>query len=589
MLAVPGQVGEQVAEGERPRRRGRLHDVQALPAQVRAHLERVPALQPREGIGNLRDAGAEVRRRARRRSELLIPPDEKRRDRVRKPCARWNAGKAQARRRGAVQLSGRSSDRPPGVADAQLVQQAARKRPLVAGRERPGRRVLRAERARRHAAALGERRHRREVFLETGQAPEHVIAVGRDTMVETKTELILIDRFVVHAPVVVGRPGGRRQRIAFQERPSDRIHPFHGNRVAREGTTGRAARSAWHGGGRIVDGGNASADGFGEDALTLEQRRNGGDHRASDGLPLALIVREKERAVPANGTSDHATELIATELRLDRRGRRKEIARIQRFVPEELEHAAAKRVAAGFGRQIDDAAVEASELRGRTIGLDLELLDRVDVREEGDLSGLGLQDGDAVEQVFVRARPSAVDARQRRRRCRGQRHSWHQARERHEAPPVERQIDDLPVVDDVAESRRRAAEERRVGRDGDGVGQAAELQLQIEAHGLAGRETDALPGQRPEAGQLDAHQIGSGRQPLDDETAGLARDGRPRQAGAHGDHRNGRASHRSARRVHDITGQRGSANLGPGRHGAHRRQPQPHACHTPASDHRRPR
>ena len=48
----------------------------------------------------------------------------------------------------------------PGVADAKLVEQAARERVLVAGRKRPRRGVLRAQRAGGHAAAVGERRHR---------------------------------------------------------------------------------------------------------------------------------------------------------------------------------------------------------------------------------------------------------------------------------------------------------------------------------------------------------------------------------------------------------------------------------------------
>ena len=79
----------------------------------------------------------------------------------------------------AVQLRGRPADRPSGVADAKLVEHVVRERALVAGRERPGRRVLRAERAGRDAAAVGQRRDRDELFLESRQAPEHLIAVRR--------------------------------------------------------------------------------------------------------------------------------------------------------------------------------------------------------------------------------------------------------------------------------------------------------------------------------------------------------------------------------------------------------------------------
>ncbi len=43
-----GKVGEQVAERERARRRWRLDHVEALPAQVRSHLQRMSSLQPRQ-------------------------------------------------------------------------------------------------------------------------------------------------------------------------------------------------------------------------------------------------------------------------------------------------------------------------------------------------------------------------------------------------------------------------------------------------------------------------------------------------------------------------------------------------------------
>ena len=119
----------------------------------------------------------------------------------------------------------------------------------------------------------------------------------------------------------------------------------------------------------------------------------------------------------------------------------------------------------------------------------------------------------------------------------------------------------LPVVDDVAEPRGLAAEQRRVGRDRDGFGQSAELQLQVQSNGLAGGEPNAFAGQRPESAQLDAHPIGAGREPRDDVTAVLARDGRAGQVGADGDHRDGRAGHGGARLVHHVPRQRPCPNL----------------------------
>ena len=53
----------------------------------------------------------------------------------------------------------------------------------------------------------------------------------------------------------------------------------------------------------------------------------------------------------------------------------------------------------------------------------------------------------------------------------------------------------LPVVDDMAEARRLAAQQRRVGGDRDRFAQAADLQPQVEPHGLAGGEAEPVAGQ----------------------------------------------------------------------------------------------
>ena len=182
--------------------------------------------------------------------------------------------------------------------------------------------------------------------LKSRQPAEHLIAVRGEPMIDAHAELILIDRLVVDAPVVVGGAGAGRQRIPVQQRRA-RPDPSARRESCCPGTgcaspppaAGRRRR-------RIVDGRNASADGLGEDALALQQRRHRGDHRAADRLPLALVVDEEERPIAPNRPADDAAELVAAELRLDRVGRGEEVARVQRFVAEELEGGAAKRVAA---------------------------------------------------------------------------------------------------------------------------------------------------------------------------------------------------------------------------------------------------
>ena len=130
----------------------------------------------------------------------------------------------------------------------------------------------------------------------------------------------------------------RRSSAADNARAAsgDGVDAIGGNRVAgkrrpRDAAAGPSRRR------RVVDDRHAAADGFGEDALTLQQRRHRGDDRAADRLPLPLIVGKEERAVPPNRPADHAAELMAAKLRLGRIRRREVVPRVQRLVPEELE------------------------------------------------------------------------------------------------------------------------------------------------------------------------------------------------------------------------------------------------------------
>src|SRR4029450_12325624 len=106
----------------------------------------------------------------------------------------------------------------------------------------------------------------------------------------------------------------------------------------------------------------------------------------------------------------------------------------------ELECGTVKLIGPGPGRQVDDAAVETPELRWRAVGFDLELLNRIHIWKECHLPGLRLQDRDAVEQMLVGPGPSAVDARERRRRGWRKRDARDEAGERDEATAVEREI-----------------------------------------------------------------------------------------------------------------------------------------------------
>ena len=73
--------------------------------------------------------------------------------------------------------------------------------------------------------------------------------------------------------------------------------------------------------------------------------------------------------------------------------------------------------------------------------------------------------------------------------------------QRDEAAAVQRQLDDLAVVDDLPEPGRLAAQERRVGGHGDRFGQSADLQLEFQSDGFTG-------------GDLRRPRASSGRNPL---------------------------------------------------------------------------
>ena len=125
---------------------------------------------------------------------------------------------------------------------------------------------------------------------------------------------------------------------------------------------------------------------------------------------------------------------------------------------EELEAGAVQHVAAGFGRQVDDAAVEAAEFRRRAVALDLEFLNRVDDREERHLPGSGCStEMPSNRYSLVRGRPPLM-----RGNCEfgGSATPGASGASVMKLRPLSGSCDDLLVLDDLAEaarSRRAAA------------------------------------------------------------------------------------------------------------------------------------
>ena len=394
---------------------------------------------------------------------MLIARHQERGQRAVELRPRWNPRQAQRGGGGIVQLHGRSTDGPARVADAELVQHPIRKRVLVRGGQRPRARALRAQRSGRDAASVGEWRRRQEGLAEVRHARECPVASLGQPLVDAAAELILIDRFVGDPAIVVRRPAACGARVSVEKFPRNRVPPIRGDRVAREGAARKHAASRTHRRRRVVDRRHTAANWLREDSLALEGGGHGGDHRPGDGLPLALVVPEEEGAIRAHRPAQHATELLTPERRFVAACLGEVVPGVQGLVTQELERRPMKGVRASLRGEVHDAAVEPSELGGWTVGLDLEFLDGVDVRKERHLAGLRLEDGHTVEEVFVRPRAPAVDARQRR--AGWQCDAGHEARERDEAAAVQREVDDLARVDDLPEGRSRAAEQGSIGGD----------------------------------------------------------------------------------------------------------------------------
>ena len=372
---------------------------------------------------------------------------------------------------------------------------------LIIRGERPRLRVLRTD---RHAAgwngstAVRQRRHRYRVLAKVREPPERLIPVGREFVIEAHIALILIDDFVGGPAVVVRGGGVGRERIALEKRQRDRIHGASRNRVV-----GKLLTRIPHRRGRIVDV-------LAEDTGTLRERRHVRGDRAADGLPLPLNVDKEKRPAFDDRAAEHAAVLIPAVVRFHRIAGLEVVPGVQVFVAEEFEHVAVIGVAAGLGCEIDHAAIEAPEFGRWAIALDFELLDGVDHRVVRDLARLRLQDRNAVEEIFVRSRSAAIDARQDGIRRQGD--ARNDGSQHDEQTAVQRQLHDLLVLDDRPEARGLRSHDRRIADDRHLFLNTADAEVKIDSCLFASRETNTLAPHGFEPRELDVEAVVAGRQ-----------------------------------------------------------------------------
>ncbi len=243
-------------------------------------------------------------------------------------------------------------------------------------------------------------------------------------------------------------------------------------------------------GGRVVNSGGTEVAG------ALGDGWNRRDSCGADELLDALVVAEEEEAVFEEGEPDRPAVDVATVFGLAT-GWGEVVAGVQVFVAEVFEQRAVEAVGAVARADIDDAAIEAAKLGGDVVGLHGELVDAVEDGKEGDLAGLGLERGDAVEEVLIGTRAAAVDAREQR--AGRQLHTGRELGELDEIARVQRDGFDVVLRDGGLYVGGLRLQDGQIAVDGDQLVRAADGQREIDGNGLADVERNSHAPVRIEA------------------------------------------------------------------------------------------
>ncbi len=183
---------------------------------------------------------------------------------------------------------------------------------------------------------------------------------------------------------------------------------------------------------------------------------------------------EIERATLADRPADRESELVLLQRVRVRFAIARAIevvegiARVEDVIAEEFVHRAVYEVGSRFDADVDHGSGAASELGGVVARLNLELLDRIEVRHQ-DLR-LAILDADhlrvvvdAVEQEVVldRPLPITVETGLPLYVAESGQHSCRERRQLRKVPAVHRQLTDLRSADRVRQRGRVGLEERR--------------------------------------------------------------------------------------------------------------------------------
>src|SRR5262249_23781844 len=157
-----------------------------------------------------------------------------------------------------------------------------------------------------------------------------------------------------------------------------------------------------------------AADRLSENSLPLQQRRNCRCPHGTERLLCSLVIDKEEGAVFEDRPAQRRAVLVATELRLVLVCWSEIIFSIQGFVAQKFEDTAVEGSRATAAAEVYYSPVEAPELCGDVVALNVEFLNSINDGKKCNLARLGLQGADAIEEVFVRAGTAAVDSRKER-------------------------------------------------------------------------------------------------------------------------------------------------------------------------------
>ncbi len=306
---------------------------------------------------------------------------------------------------------------------------------------------------------------------------------------------------------------------------------------------------------------------FAEVAVAHPQRRHRRAHDVAEVVDRPLIVAEEEQLAAHDRSAER-------EPAVGERGRRLQMREVVAGVGlvgvAEEEQAALEIVGAGLQGHVGHRAAGAAELGVVVAGGDADGLERVRRRDDHLQKARLMVVVEAFNQRVVRLPRLAVDLDSQRvlrvekrgvlavRACGTGDHD----QETLEVPVEgERQLADHLRLEDAARVGPVGLQQRRLGRDGDGLGQLADFQLHVHPDGAVDIHLDVRADDFLEPRQLGIHRVGAVLEARENEVAGVVADGAAADVGLHLGDGHGGAGDARAARVGDVAEQRAGDGL----------------------------